>query len=196
MAAAAAVAPWQALLNEAMEANSAVKHSKYSQLATVRHDGKPANRTVVFRGYADGSERLQFTVDIRSQKVEEIQENCWVELCWYFTESWEQFRLLGQLELVGPSHPDAAKLNLREQAWKESSSKSLAQFAGPQPKDPRADDDAFVKEIDSSTDPLDTFGLLMLQPIQVDYLYLKKNQRLLFQKEDIDGQWSQQDVNP
>lgn len=40
---------WQAAITKSLKANKALAYSRYVQLATVRPDGRPANRTVVFR---------------------------------------------------------------------------------------------------------------------------------------------------
>ena len=48
-AAATAGAPWRHLLNASLAANKSLAYSRYLQLATVRADGTPSNRTVVFR---------------------------------------------------------------------------------------------------------------------------------------------------
>jgi hypothetical protein len=47
------MAPWKTLLQKSLQQNSSLPYSKYMQLATVRPDGKPANRTVVFRCVID-----------------------------------------------------------------------------------------------------------------------------------------------
>jgi hypothetical protein len=44
----------------------------------------------------------------RTYKVEHLQKQPWAEACWYFTESREQFRLGGNLTIVGEDHPDEA----------------------------------------------------------------------------------------
>jgi hypothetical protein len=46
---AVATAPWKAMLQKSLALNSSLPQAKYLQLATVRPDGRPANRTVVFR---------------------------------------------------------------------------------------------------------------------------------------------------
>ncbi|KAH7441872.1 hypothetical protein KP509_03G059900 [Ceratopteris richardii] len=69
------VTHWRHLLANSLVANAHVKHSSYFQLATVRKDGGPANRTVVFRGFVDETNTLQFTTDGRSNKIEEIHNN-------------------------------------------------------------------------------------------------------------------------
>lgn len=40
---------WRGLLDTALKNNASVKHAKFLQLATVKQDGTPACRTVVFR---------------------------------------------------------------------------------------------------------------------------------------------------
>ena len=35
-----------------------------------------------------------------------MQKEPWAEICWYFTESREQFRLGGNLQIIGEGHPD------------------------------------------------------------------------------------------
>ncbi|MCO5605044.1 hypothetical protein L7F22_059221 [Adiantum nelumboides] len=69
------VAHWRQLLGTSLQANGHLKHSSYFQLATVRRDGRPANRTIVFRNFMEESNLLQFTTDSRSDKIEEIFHN-------------------------------------------------------------------------------------------------------------------------
>ena len=38
--------------------------------------------------------------------MEDIKKQPWNEICWYFPHSREQFRLGGELLLVGEDHPD------------------------------------------------------------------------------------------
>ena len=47
----------------------------------------------------------------RTFKVEHVKKEPWAEACWYFPDTREQFRLGGDLVIVGPDHPDA---HLRE----------------------------------------------------------------------------------
>ncbi len=74
-------APWREVLQRALQANQACRHSRYVQLATVRPDGRPANRTIVYRGQLEGdSDTLTFVTDARSRKVEEIAHCPWGEV--------------------------------------------------------------------------------------------------------------------
>jgi hypothetical protein len=46
---AQALAPWRARLQNSLAQNKSLVYAKYVQLATIRPDGTPACRTVVFR---------------------------------------------------------------------------------------------------------------------------------------------------
>ena len=71
-------------------ANKAVNHG-YVQLATVRADGRPANRTIVYRGMAADA-TLRFCTDIRSSKIQDLLASNAGEACWYFPTTREQVR--------------------------------------------------------------------------------------------------------
>jgi hypothetical protein len=58
-------APWKLLLQQSLRKNDKLRHAKYMQIATVRPDGRPANRTVVFRGFLWDTDRLTFVTDAR-----------------------------------------------------------------------------------------------------------------------------------
>ena len=133
---------------KSLEANKQVPYHKYMQLGTVRPDGRPSVRTVVFRGFHQDTDQITFATDTRhargapaspstrhnfqsnthtsdmlygrqqqgsgvppcawrrTYKVEHVQKEPWAEICWYFTESREQFRLGGNLQIIGEDHPD------------------------------------------------------------------------------------------
>ncbi|NET50524.1 MAG: pyridoxamine 5'-phosphate oxidase, partial [Merismopedia sp. SIO2A8] len=99
-------APWRSPLARALHRNRSLPNARYVQLATVRPDGTPANRTVVFRGFVAGRDELQMVSDRRSEKVHHIQhqerhhKSAMGEICWYFPKTREQFRLLGPLKLI------------------------------------------------------------------------------------------------
>ena len=94
---------WQSALKEALRKNKRDAHNRYLQLATVREDGSPANRTVVFRGFTENSSQLCMVTDLRSEKLAEIALQPMGEACWYFTNTREQFRLRGELTADGAS---------------------------------------------------------------------------------------------
>ncbi|CAN6308295.1 unnamed protein product [Urochloa humidicola] len=199
-AASALSSPWKALLQRALDANAHLRHSTYFQLATVGAGGRPANRTVVFRGFQEHCDKIQINTDARSNKIGEIRICPFGEICWYFADSWEQFRISGSIDAIDGSSADPAKRQHREKAWFASSVKSRLQYLGPQPGVPIVDEGQ-VKDvhIDPSNGPVDAFCLLVLDPEKVDYVNLKNNQRLIFtrsQKEDGSSDWMAEKVSP
>ena len=95
-------------MNRALEANAALPNSRYVQLATVRADGRPAVRTVVFRGFLEGAGiphagALQFTTDTRSEKCEQLAANNAAEAAWFFPET-QVRRSLAQAGHVNSRH--------------------------------------------------------------------------------------------
>ncbi|KAK1653672.1 hypothetical protein QYE76_071477 [Lolium multiflorum] len=177
-AASALSSPWRMLLQRALDANAHLKHSTFFQLATVGEGGRPANRTVVFRGFQEHCDKIQIHTDARSNKVGELKEWPLGEICWYFTDSWEQFRISGIVDVIDGSSSDPAKLQQREKTWFASSMKTRSQYLGePWPGVPVAEDN-----LDPSTGPVDAYCLLTLDPEKVDYVNLKSNQKLMFRR--------------
>jgi PPOX class probable FMN-dependent enzyme len=188
--------PWRSPLACALEQNHDLPHARYVQLATVRLDGRPANRTVVFRGFWDDSNQLKFVTDARSRKVAEINHQPWAEVCWYFANTREQFRLAGKLTLVGHQEFSPLLQNARQRTWHELSDTARTQFTWSEPGTPRAENQEFNLSPPDLLTPLPDFCLLLLNPDQVDHLKLcgdPQNRTLYF----YDGQsWCVQLVNP
>ncbi len=191
------LAPWRSPLSRALDRNIRLAHARYLQLATVRADGRPANRTLVFRGFLEDTNQLKFAIDARSQKIDQIEQKPWAESCWYFPETREQFRITGSLTLVGSDHPDSALQQARVATWQELSNAARLQFAWPHPSKPRADAAAFEPPPPDVVQPLPNFCLLLLEPMQVDHLELRgePQNRWLYNR-DSDPAWSTQAINP
>ncbi|KAL8114037.1 pyridoxine/pyridoxamine 5'-phosphate oxidase 2 isoform X4 [Apium graveolens] len=194
------VAPWKQLVLNAMQSNSHLKHSSYFQLATIGINGRPANRTVVFRGFQEDSDKIQINTDSRTHKIEDLKKCPFGEICWYFTDSWEQFRINGAVDVIDGSNPDPVKLQQREKAWFASSPRSRLQYVGPYPGLPSISEQSSGEfSLDDSTGPVDAFCLLVLNPEQVDYLNLKENKRVNFttrQSDDSEKLWNLERINP
>ncbi|CAO2835450.1 unnamed protein product [Amaranthus hypochondriacus] len=185
----ASTTPWKQLLLQAVEANSHLRHSSFFQLATIGANGKPANRTVVFRGFQDETDKIQINTDCRTRKI-----------CWYFTDSWEQFRINGRIDIIDGSNSDSMKLQQREKSWFASSLKSRLQYLGPDPGVPSITEELPNDvSLDPSAGPVDAFCLLLLDPDQVDYLNLKTNTRMAYRcSRNLDGEkcWTPEKINP
>jgi PPOX class probable FMN-dependent enzyme len=190
------LAPWRTHLSGALHRNRSLIYARYFQLATVRADGTPANRTVVFRGFAEG-DRLQMISDRRSAKMHDIAENGQAEACWYFPKTREQFRLGGPLIAVSEACQDEGLQQLRSHLWRQISDNARSGFAWPEPGGDRATMEAFQVPPPNPETPLDSFTLLLLEPLRVDWLKLRgEPQNRYFYERQEDGGWSQREVNP
>jgi pyridoxamine 5'-phosphate oxidase len=192
------LAPWRSPLSRALHRNRSKPYSRYFQLATVHPDGRPANRTVVFRGFLPAANALMFVTDGRSQKVEDVATHPLAEACWYFTETREQFRLSGHLALIDAEHPNTDLKSRRQQVWENLTDKSRLQFHWPHPGQKRTEG---AKRFEAPTPnpqmPPNSFCLGLLTPQAVDHLELKgaPQNRTHYSLIDTD-QWSQVELNP
>jgi PPOX class probable FMN-dependent enzyme len=191
------LALWRSPLARALHRNRSQPESRYLQLATLQADGRPANRTIVFRGFLDDTNQLKFVTDSRSQKAEQIDRQPWGEACWYFTKTREQFRIAGKLTLVKENYNDPVLQQARHTSWQELSDAARVQFAWPNPAQHRANSDAFAPPPPAADKPLENFCLLLLEPVQVDHLELRgePQNRWLYNLDSEQG-WCVQAVNP
>lgn len=188
---------WRPSLALALYRNRHVAQSRYLQLATVRHDGRPANRTVVFRGFLGQSDQITAVTDLRSAKAREIQASPWAEACWYFPMTREQFRLSGRVTVVGEASGDDEVQRVRRNIWRELSEATRHSFTWPTPAAPRDPSVPFIETPTDPDSPLKTFGLLVLNPVEVDHLELDGNpqNRWNYRRDDA-GRWSAQEIHP
>lgn len=191
------LAPWRSAIAHALHRNRSLVYARYLQLATVRANGRPANRTVVFRGFLEDTNQLKFITDARSEKADEIQQQPWAEVCWYFPNSREQFRLAGSLTLV--NNYDISNLqSARIKIWQELSDAARLQFAWPDPGKARVQEaEAFTPPPPDAAQPLPNFCLLLLDPVEVDHLELRgEPQNRIIYHFDENQSWSCAEVNP
>jgi len=190
------LALWRSPLARALHRNRSLVYARYFQLATVRVDGLPANRTVVFRGFLDDTNQLKMVTDARNQKADQIDQNAWGEACWYFPNTREQFRLSGRLTLVRESDPNAQLLDARTRSWQELSDAARVQFTWSHPGAPREATE-FNQPPPDPIRPLPHFCLLLLDSTHVDHLELRGDpqNRSIYSFSDAIG-WSMQSVNP
>ncbi|MBD2108464.1 Npun_F5749 family FMN-dependent PPOX-type flavoprotein [Nodosilinea sp. FACHB-13] len=193
-----ALAPWRSALARALHRNRSRPYSRYFQLATITLTGRPANRTVVFRGWLPDSNTLTLVTDQRSAKVADIAAHPWAEACWYFTDTREQFRLAGSIQVVTADDADADS-NLstaRQNSWEALSDNARQQFYWPHPAQHRiAEADFSPREIQAT--PPAEFCLVLLEPDHVDHLELRgePQNRTLYDQQP-DGTWQVKTVNP
>jgi pyridoxamine 5'-phosphate oxidase len=192
--------PWRSIISGALHRNRSLPASRYLQLATVDHRGRPANRTVVFRGWLDPESQLQFVTDGRSalreaagtSKAEEIVNNPWAEVCWYFAKTREQFRIAGKLQLIDAQNPNYQPE--RQAAWTQMSEAGKVQFYWPLPGAIKTEEDFGEQEL--QLEPAATFCLLLLSPIMVDRLELRGNPQARSRYCLQGNEWSIESINP
>jgi pyridoxamine 5'-phosphate oxidase len=193
------LAPWRSAMSLALHQNRSLPYARYLQLATVRVNGLPANRTIVFRGFLAYTDQLKFITDSRSEKAEQIQQQPWAEVCWYFPNTREQFRITGSLTLVESDNSQPELASARISTWQELSDAARIQFAWPHPGKGRNKDEqaAFKPPLPDPNQPLPNFCLLLLDPLQVDHLELRgePQNRILYYIND-QNVWSVTEINP
>ncbi|WP_297822167.1 pyridoxamine 5'-phosphate oxidase [uncultured Paraglaciecola sp.] len=142
---------WQQQLTKSLHVNSSQVQSKYYQVASVCSNGEPKNRTMVFRGFLSGTQSLLSVTDSRSEKIEEWQgdNKSRFEICWYFSESREQFRLAGEVALISNSLDSSyenwvlgkqTKQSILKQQWSNLSTNAREPFYSNSPKAPFDED--------------------------------------------------------
>jgi PPOX class probable FMN-dependent enzyme len=189
--------PWRASLDLALHRNRRSPQSRFVQLATVRPDGRPAVRTVVFRGFLGESGSAVFTTDARSAKCAEIRLRPDAELCWYFPETREQFRLSGVARLVDESTAAPDLLATRARTWRELSDAARVSFTWPAPGAPRPPGIAFPEMPPDAEAPPGAFALIVFSASRVDFLELDGDpQHRWSYSVDEKGAWSGREVNP
>jgi pyridoxamine 5'-phosphate oxidase len=172
---------------------------RYVQLATVDVHHRPSNRTVVFRGWLEPESQLQFVVDSRSTKAQNLLAGASdrAEVCWYFPKTREQFRIGGTLALVTSDCAIESCCKARQAAWQQMSDNGRIQFSWPTPRADRGTDaDEFAPPQPDERQPLDNFCLLLLMPTHVDHLELRGEPQNRYLYELVGEQWVVREVNP
>jgi pyridoxamine 5'-phosphate oxidase len=207
---------WRQRLARSLHINRSQVHSKYFQVASVCSNGYPKNRTVVFRGFLSGTQSLLSVTDLRSEKVTQWQDDhpARFEICWYFSDSREQYRLAGEAVLIAnvldsseriSILAEQTKQSLLKQQWSNLSPNAQQPFNSSSPKAP-FDENSLSKNPqngpviqnnvnNNGVEMSENFCVIVFIPDTVDYLNLtsKPQQRCLYDKQDG---WKELLVNP
>ena len=133
---------WLSRLSKAIAKSRSVKGGNYVALSTTDRDtAEPRCRMVVFRGFVESGPddavsvstgvtrlprtRLKMVTDARSSKVMNEGEQC--ELCWWFGNSNEQYRIRGEARFVGAEAAGADQAERRKQ-WEAMRDPAREQF--------------------------------------------------------------------
>ena len=181
---------WIECLKVALKKNRRDPSSRYFQLATIRHDGSPANRTVVFRGFGLNDE-IQLISDTRSRKISELKQKKNAAICWYFSNTREQFRISGFVKTEKNRESDLA-----QELWQKISEQARSQFYWPEPgqKLEELGQDFSGIDVNSSTPP-EEFCVLRFIPTEVDYLLLRGSPQTRLRSYLSAGTWLAERIN-
>ena len=91
--------PWRSVLKAAQRREGRSPSARWLQLATVAKNGQPRVRTLVFRAWTE-SNQLELFTDTRSEKIQDLDHQQAVEICWLFTKAREQYRLSGVANVI------------------------------------------------------------------------------------------------
>jgi pyridoxamine 5'-phosphate oxidase len=190
--------PWRSCIDRSLNQHNDEPQARYFQIATIDHLGYPTNRTVVFRGFMGTDNVIKFITDRRSRKVAHIAQKPWGEICWYFANTREQYRIAGILTVVGADHDKQELVAARNSTWQSISEATRSQFLWADPGKPLQTTPEFdAPPIASATEPVANFCLVLLQPWRVDHLQLlEPQQKRSIYRRDRQGHWSHQQVNP
>ncbi|MCG9891299.1 MAG: pyridoxamine 5'-phosphate oxidase family protein [Thermosynechococcaceae cyanobacterium MS004] len=192
------LASWRPALARALHLNRALANARYFQLATVRADGRPANRTVVFRGFRLDTNQLMIISDRRAQKIAQLQQSPWAEICWYFPKTREQFRLSGRLSRIDQGNAELQHSDYCDfcQVWEKLSASAREQFYWPPPGQPHHESESPLAPPTDQEQPAENFTLLLFDPIEVDHLDLRSHPHVRHRYGCEAGQWSVEKLNP
>jgi PPOX class probable FMN-dependent enzyme len=150
----------------------------------------------VFRGFPPDRNALLFVTDVRSEKVSQLQVNPMAELCWYFTQTREQFRIAGEISVITAACGSPEATNLRQHLWEGLSAQARHQFTWPPPGRPHANSESKPMPTDPGHS-LDTFAVLLLDPDRVDHLELRGNPQNRTRYDRVStANWQMQAINP
>jgi PPOX class probable FMN-dependent enzyme len=190
---------WRECLAKAQQENANKRHCQYIQLATCDDTGLPTCRTLVFRGFAQNSDSLIVHTDLRSEKIRHLKANSRGEICWYFSETREQFRLAGTIEIVTSEKQLLG--DVRMQHWRNLSSYARASYYQASPgyafMDAQENSDKQVTMEKMDATPAKTFALLVFKPSSIDHLLLEPaTHKRILHKLNTSNNWHSERVNP
>lgn len=182
--------PWLVELHSSLDAECAGR-PRIAALATVDEQGRPRVRSVVVRRIeSDGA--VWVCSDARSAKNIQLRANPAAEMVFWLPGRGEQFRLAGEVAVIGDGDADPR----RETLWGELSQATRALFFGPGPGQSSDADAASLDSTVANDGPAPvTFELLALSPEVVEHLDLNHDphrRRRWSRAED----WRERAVNP
>ena len=177
---------WFKQLQHSLDETKGDAASRFVQLATVSSDNKPRVRTLVCREITS-DHIIVVATDLRSDKFNDLKHCHYGELCWYFTESREQYRFV--VEASWRSGEEARAL------WETMSDATRQQFFGPTPGKSVVSADEKLQRIATSSPP-EHFCELRLNVAAVDYLDVSQSPNIRVNYTREQGTWKSRQIVP
>lgn len=137
--------------------------------------------------------------DARSEKVDHVRRSPACELVWWFSQSSEQYRVKGTLQLVGDEEEGELQA-ARQDQWTKMSDAAREQFWWDQPGVAYSGDPSVPKGGKNSEGellpPPPAFLMVLLWPSRVKYLRLTDNYSQVDALDEASGVWEPMRVNP
>ena len=194
---------WIQRLQRSLHLSRSKPEAKFFQLASVTPEGRPDNRTLVFRGFDDATGSLLAITDTRSEKLAQLLANPHVSVAWYFVRSREQYRINGKINIRIDDRTELACIDTTaypmiehcslQSFWNTLSEATRQQFYWPHPGQPVCD--AAIADADMTV-LSKFFSVLCIYPDEVQYLDLKAAPQLREIHTLEQGRWSVKTVNP
>lgn len=208
--------PWREAIEVSIAKSRKIRGGNYVQLSTIDSAiNEPRCRTVVFRGFQPLAPQNSYTTtakkpsvmkmitDSRSSKVKELTSSSIAEMVWWFSQSSEQYRIRGRIQLVGENTEDDYLRQARKEEWGDLSDSAREQFYWTTPgilhqehkaiEIPKGGRDALSGRV---LPPPKEFLLMLLHPFHVDYLRLSDNYRQIDDLDNDSKLWFSKRVTP
>lgn len=183
--------PWIPRLIKSLQLCRQSPESRYFQLATCNAEGKPSNRSLVFRTMDEIQGAIFVVSDLRTDKIADLRNNEQGAICWYFAHTREQYRfdVRGTILSLNDDGKTVATY------WHNMSEPGKKQFLWGVPKSPRVHREP-LKANQQSNDPPEHFCVIKFTVQRADYLCLKGNPQYRHLYEKQQGEWRTTHVIP
>ncbi len=185
---------FQTWLNQAVEAQLIEPNAM--TLATANPDGKPSARMVLLKGFNEKG--FVFYTNYESQKGQQLMQNPWASLVFWWAGLERQVRIAGQVEQVSPEESDeyfnSRPHNSQLGAWASEQSKLIPNRQVLEEKMEQLQEQYTEKTVPRPSH----WGGFRVIPTTIEFWQGRPSRlhdRLLYQKSQ-DGSWTRQRLSP
>ena len=152
------------MIENSLKLNSEIIYSNFLQLATVDKNKLPQVRTVSFKGIFNNNQ-IKIITELKTKKVEEINNDEHCQTCWYFPISREQYRISCTAKLVTATNQESSLIEERKATWNKLSDERRKSYFN----DSNVNLNMNEKNKIDNTTISENFVLILLKPYEIDY---------------------------